>query len=70
MESATRQSPLARRVRLLFRLAGSVRALRGQDRRLDAMRNADLLLALAHAMGELWPSFGEQSSGPLPGVLS
>lgn len=36
----------------------------------DGRRHADLLLTIAHAMGETWPSFGEQSSGPLPGVLA
>lgn len=36
----------------------------------EGRRHADLLLTIAHAMGETWPSFGEQSSGPLSGVLS
>jgi hypothetical protein len=36
----------------------------------EGRRHADLLLTIAHAMGETWTSFGEQSSGPLPGVLA
>lgn len=36
----------------------------------EGRRHADLLLTIAHAMGEAWPSFGEQGSGPLSGVLS
>lgn len=35
----------------------------------EGRRHADLLLTIAHAMGQGWSSFGEQSSGPLPGVL-
>lgn len=35
----------------------------------EGRRHADLLLTIAHAMGETWGSFGEASSGPLQGVL-
>jgi len=33
-------------------------------------RHADLLLAIAHAMGDPVGSFGDASSGPLPGLLA
>jgi hypothetical protein len=33
-------------------------------------RHADLLLAIAHAMGDPLSSFGDASSGPLPGLLA
>ncbi|MBK9034361.1 MAG: DUF1552 domain-containing protein [Myxococcales bacterium] len=36
----------------------------------DYRRHADLLVALAHAMGDPIGGFGEASSGPLPGLLA
>jgi hypothetical protein len=33
-------------------------------------RHADLLLAIAHAMGDPMASFGDASAGPLPGLLA
>ena len=33
-------------------------------------RHSDLLLSIAHAMNQRLPSFGQASSGPLPGLLS
>lgn len=32
-------------------------------------RHADLLLSIAHATGQAWPSFGDSSSGTLSGLL-
>ena len=33
-------------------------------------RHADLLVAIAHAMGDPIAGFGDTSSGPLPGLLA
>src|SRR5262249_27008184 len=48
--------------------AGSVRTGRLLDD--GHRRHADLLLAIAHAMGDPLDSFGDSSSGPLPGLLA
>ena len=55
-----------------FVLAGRAGGAISPGRLLDfgGRRHADLLLTIAHAMGETWPSFGEQGEGPLPGVLA
>lgn len=42
----------------------------GRLLQLDNQPHANLLLALAHAMGQPVGSFGESSSGPLPGLLA
>lgn len=48
--------------------SGSVRT--GRLLQFDYRRHADLLLGIAHAMGDRLGSFGEASSGPLPGLLA
>ncbi len=48
--------------------SGSIRT--GRLLRFDYRRHADLLLAIARAMGDDLASFGDASSGPLPGLLT
>lgn len=48
--------------------SGSIRT--GRLLQFGYRRHADLLLALAHAMGDTVGSFGEASGGPLPGLLA
>lgn len=55
-----------------FILAGGAGGRISTGRLLDygGRRHADLLLSIAHAMGQEISSFGQASSGPLPGLLS
>lgn len=55
-----------------FVLAGRAGGSISPGRLLDfgGRRHADLLLTIAHAMGQTWPSFGDASGGVLPGVLA
>ncbi len=48
--------------------SGSVRT--GRLLQFGYRRHADLLLAIAHAMGDRLGGFGDASSGPLPGLLA
>jgi hypothetical protein len=55
-----------------FILAGRAGGKLSTGRRLDygGRRHADLLLSIAHAMGQGLSGFGQGSSGGLPGLLS
>lgn len=55
-----------------FLLAGRAggRLATGRQLAYAGRRHADLLLSIAHAMNQRVPSFGQASSGPLPGLLS
>jgi hypothetical protein len=48
--------------------SGTIRAGRLHDA--GGRRHADLLIAIAHALGDPIASFGDSSSGPLPGLLA
>ena len=54
-----------------FVLAGGAGTIRpGRLLDVGGRRHADLLLALAHGLGDPLGSFGDASSGPLPGLLA
>jgi hypothetical protein len=54
-----------------FVLAGRAGGALQTGRLLDysGQRHANLLLSIAHATGQMWPSFGDASSGGLSGLL-
>ena len=49
---------------------GGGRIRTGRVMQLGYRRHADLYVAIANAMGDNLTSFGDASSGPLPGLLT